>query len=81
MPLISYVCDCGDSTKKFYRDPKQAVAHPCSKCGREMKRQLSAPSAKSITVIDNGFQAKRTEVDLEIVKSIEERSTKDFKKD
>ena len=46
-----------------------------------MKRQLSAPSAKSITVIDNGFQAKRTEVDLEIVKSIEERSTKDFKKD
>lgn len=80
MPLIHYLCECSCSTSKFYRQPKDASSTvPCKKCGKEAKKQLSAPNSKSIIVVDNGFQARATEVDLEMVKDIEERSTKDFK--
>lgn len=51
----------------------------CKKCGKEQKKQLSAPNSKSVVVVDNGLQARATEVNLELVKDIEDRSTKDFK--
>jgi hypothetical protein len=83
MPLIHYLCGCLYSTTKFYRQPRDApLVIVCRKCSRlESKKQLSAPNSKSITVIDNGVQARATEVDLEVVKDIEARSTKDFKND
>ena len=80
MPLISYLCECGDTISKFFRRPKEALLLiTCDKCGKESKKQLSAPNARSIIVVDNGFQARKVEVDLEVVKDIEARSTKDFK--
>ena len=51
----------------------------CKKCGKQSKKQLKGPSSKSIVVIDNGVQARATEVDMEMVEDIEARSTKDFK--
>jgi len=53
----------------------------CKKCGKKAKKQLKSPSSQSIIVVDNGVQARATEVNLEVVADIHERSTKDFKKD
>lgn len=80
MPLIHYLCECDYSATKFFRQPKEAPkTFICPKCGKEQKKQLSAPNSKSIVVVDNGIQSRAVEVNLELVKDIEERSTKDFK--
>lgn len=79
MPLISYLCKCGKTQSKFFRMSKDAlISLPCG-CGGEFKKQLSAPSNASKIVVDNGVMAKSVEVDLEIIKSNEENSTKDFR--
>lgn len=80
MPLISYLCECGDSTSKFFRKSKDATGMvACKRCGKESKKQLSAPNSSSVIVVDNGVQSRAVEVNLELVKDLEERSTKDFK--
>lgn len=80
MPLIHYQCECSYSTSKFVRHPKDALTEVvCKKCGKNAKKQLKGPSSKSIVVVDNGVQARATEVDMELVEDIEARSTKDFK--
>lgn len=52
----------------------------CKKCGKRSKKQLTGPASRSIVTVDNGFQARSTEVNLELVEDIEARSTKDFNK-
>ncbi len=80
MPLIHYQCECSYSTTKFFRHPKDATADVvCKKCGKKAKKQLKGPSSKSIVVVDNGIQARETEVNLELVEDIADRSNKDFK--
>lgn len=80
MPLINYRCECNNLVSKFYRKPKEAPPSvSCSLCGKESKKQLSAPNSKSIVIVDNGVQSRAVEVDMELVKDIEDRSTKDFK--
>ena len=80
MPLINYLCECGNSNIKFYRRPIDAPSFiVCLKCSKEQKKSLSMPNSRSIVVVDNGVQAKAVEVDLELIKDIESRSTKDFK--
>lgn len=79
MPLLSYLCECGKYKSKFYRVSKEAPSKLECECGKELKRQLSAPSNASKIVIDNGFQAKSVEVDLNVIASNEENSTKDFR--
>jgi hypothetical protein len=79
MPLIYYACKCGNSRSKFYRLGKDALSVIDCECGDKLKKQLSAPSNASKVTIDNGHMAKQVEVDLEMVKSIEENSTKDFR--
>jgi hypothetical protein len=82
MPIIAYTCECGLVMKKFYRKAKEVPSCKiCTGCGKESKRSLSAPNSTSITVVDNGVQARSTEVNLEIVESIKDRSTKDFRED
>lgn len=79
MPLIHYLCGCGYSASKFFRQVAEAPAvFLCTKCGQNQKKQLSAPSSTSKIVVDNGVQARATEVNLEIVEDIQARSTKDF---
>ena len=79
MPLLHYVCDCGNQTSKFYRQVKMAPVEFACSCGKEYKKQLSAPSSKSVIQIDNGIQAKSVEVNLETIESNIQNSTKDFR--
>lgn len=79
MPLLYYACSCGKNKSKFYRLAKDAPAGFICECGKEYKKQLSAPSSKSVITIDNGVQAKSVEVNLDTIKSNEENSTKDFR--
>jgi hypothetical protein len=50
----------------------------CKKCSKLAKKRLKAPASRSILVVDNGAQARATEVNLELVENLESRSTKDF---
>lgn len=79
MPLLYYLCDCGKNVSKFYRIAKDAPAELACVCGLAYKKQLSAPSSKSIITVDNGHQARAVEVNLDTIKSNEENSTKDFR--
>jgi len=79
MPLISYLCVCGRGLSKFYRLAKDAPACMTCECGSEYKKRLSAPTNSSKIVVDNGFQAKATEVDLNVVESNIENSVRDFR--
>ena len=79
MPLIHYQCACLYSTSKFFRHPKEIVSEVvCKKCGKQAKKQLKAPASRSIVYVDNNVQARRTEVNIELVEDLEARSTKDF---
>ncbi len=73
------MCDCGLKVSKFYRNAKEAPVKLTCVCGKEYKKQLSAPSSKSTIVIDNGVQAKSVEVNLETIASNQENSVKDFR--
>lgn len=79
MPLLYYLCTCGLNASKFYRQAKDAPTAMICICGKEYKKQLSAPSNSSKIIIDNGFQAKAVEVDLAVIASNQENSTKDFR--
>lgn len=54
--------DCDNSIKKFYNSPKDVIGYLSCECGGVMERQLSAPSSNSKQYVDNGVQARRTEV-------------------
>jgi hypothetical protein len=81
MPLIHYICKCGISTSKFYRFVKEIFSELECECGLKMRRQLSSPSNASKITVDNGVQAKSVEVDLNVVESNQENSTKDFREE
>jgi len=52
----------------------------CESCKGDMQRKLSSPGQKSTIVVDNGVQAKATELNREIVQIIEDREKADLKK-
>ncbi len=82
MPLISYICECKNSTSKYYRQVKQAPACLlCEKCGKEMKKTLSAPTTSSKITVDNGFQARAVEIIPDIVEINQQRSSKDYREE
>jgi hypothetical protein len=64
---------------KFYRQIASAPGGLICECGGEYKKQLSAPTNSSKIVLDNGVQAKAVEVDLNIIESNIENSTRDFR--
>lgn len=81
MPRIKYKCKCGNEKKKFFSSSnKVSNSIICELCGVDMKRTLSGPSQKSTIVVDNGVQAKSTELNREIIEIIEDREQADFKK-
>lgn len=81
MPIILYKCpDCNSEFKKFHRTSKDILNKIECTCGGQFLRQLSSPSQRSKMVIDNGVQAKATEIDREIVEIIEDREKADLKK-
>ena len=82
MPIIHYLCECSFLQAKFFRTPKEIPSiFPCTNCQKSAKRILKAPASTSVVTVDNGVQARKVDVNLDIVESIQERSTKDFKND
>lgn len=78
MPMIKFECnnpDCDNNITKLYTSAKQIPPFlDCGACGTgKLERQLSAPSAKSTQVIDNGLQARQTEVMNAVVEKEQER--------
>ena len=68
--------------KKFYRTAKNVPScFTCIHCGKEAKKQLSAPTSTSKIVVDNGFQARAVEINPDIVEINKERSEKNYKEE
>ncbi len=81
MPRVPYICkDCSATKKKYYTSSKKIQNKLECECGGELLRQLSSPSQKSTMVVDNGVQAKATELDREIVEIIEDREESQLKR-
>lgn len=81
MPRIVYKCKCGYEKKKFFSTAKKIPSTiECEQCGEIVVRTLSGPTQRSKMVVDNGVQAKATELDREIVEIIEDREKADLKK-
>jgi hydroxylamine reductase (hybrid-cluster protein) len=78
MPLIVYKCnnpDCDNEiTKMFTKISGIPPFLDCGSCGTgKLERQLGAPSSKSTQVVDNGVQARRTEVMNDVVEKERDR--------
>lgn len=78
MPLIRYNCSCKKNISKFFRAVRDVPPVLLCECGLEAKRQFSSPNTANIVTIDNGVMAKALDINLEVIKSNEEDSTKDF---
>ncbi len=79
MPLFYYLCSCSAGSTKFYRKASEAPKIvSCVACGKEQRKQLSAPNSLSTILIDNGVQARSVEVNPNIIEINEERSSRDF---
>lgn len=80
MPRISYSCsNCKVMKNKFYKSSKDIKNKIECECGKELVRQLSSPTQKSTMIVDNGVQAKATELNREIVEIIEDREKSQLK--
>ena len=79
MPRIKYSCSsCGKSFKRFFTSAKKITdIVDCKLCqAKGAIRQLSAPSSKSTMTIDNGAQARATEIIHDIVELNRDKSVK-----
>ena len=72
MPMINFRCnnpDCDNEILKVFT--KVGNIPPfldCGQCGTgKLERQLGAPSSKSTQMIDNGSQARKTEIMNDVV--------------
>lgn len=70
--IINFKCnnpDCDNSINKHFKSFKDISPFlDCGACGTgKLERQLSAPTSKSTQIIDNGAQARQTEVMSEVV--------------
>lgn len=79
MPLINYLCSCGEYSRKYFKTAKESpLTFLCSKCGLEAKKNFGTISSSHKMVIDNGLMARRLEIDPTIVEINDERSAKDY---
>lgn len=81
MPMITYECNlCPNTIKKFFQKASEAKGYLRCECGGNMMRKLSPPSSNSKQFVDNGVQARKTEVlsvkGRNIAEINEEQSTK-----
>lgn len=84
MPLIVYACKVGHTTKKMFRQAKDAPASfhcPADDCYHEAKKQLSSPSSSSKITVDNGVQARAVEITPDIIEINKARSEKDYREE
>jgi ABC-type arginine transport system permease subunit len=79
MPLISYLCTCGEVTSKYVRAAKDSAALiSCPKCGLEAKKAFGATSSSYKIKIDMPGMARAIEILPDIGEILEERSNTDF---
>lgn len=79
MPLINYLCSCGECFKKYLKTAKEAPPFfSCPKCGLEAKKAFGATSSSHKVIVDNGLMARRLEIDPNIMEINDERSAKDY---
>ena len=79
MPLINYLCSCGQELKKYFKTAKESPpVFLCSKCGLEAKKSFGTTSSSHKMIIDNGLMARRLEIDPTIMEINDERSGKDY---
>ena len=78
MPLINYVCSCGETFKKYLKSAKDALPTVKCKCGLEAKKSFGATSSSHKITIDNGLMTKRLEVDPNIMEINDERASRDY---
>ena len=78
MPLINYVCSCGEGYKKYFKAAKEASTTIDCKCGLKAKKSFGATSSSHKMVIDNGLMARRLEIDPEIMEINDVRARTDY---
>ena len=78
MPLINYVCSCGEVQKKYFKSAKDALPITKCKCGLEAKKAFGTTSSSHLITIDNGLMAKKLEIDPNIQEINDERSSRDY---
>jgi hypothetical protein len=79
MPLINYVCSCGEVSKKYYKTAKDALPTVKCKCGLDAKKSFGAVSVGHKIIIDNGLVAKAVELQSpDIMEINDQRSTRDY---
>jgi len=66
--LVQYFCEkCKTSKTKFYSRSKKVLEEISCCEGGKLERQLSSPSTKSTSIIDNGIMQKKVEVSNNIL--------------
>lgn len=78
MPLINYLCGCGETVKKYFKSAKDALPAVVCKCGSEARKGFGATSSSHKITIDNGLMAKSITVDPNIMEINDERSSRDY---
>lgn len=79
MPLLNYLCTCGEITKKYIKSMKDALpVVQCNKCSLDAKKVFGSTSSSHKTIIDNGLMARRLEIDPNIQEINDERSSRDY---
>ena len=81
MPLLNYLCTCGEVSKKYFKSAKEAPATIKCKCDLEAKKTFGLTSSSHLITIDNGLMAKKIEVSPDIMQINDERSQKDYSED
>lgn len=81
MPLINYVCGCGEVQKKYFKAAADAPLVIKCKCEAQAKRTLGSTSSSHKIIVDNGLMARKIEIDPEIMEINDERSARDYTED
>jgi len=78
MPIILFKCnnpDCDNHIEKVFTKVKDIPPFlDCGQCGTgKLERQLGAPTQNKTEIVDNGLQAKQTEIMSEVVEKERDR--------
>ncbi len=78
MPLINYICSCGEISKKYFKTAKDVPSTVRCKCESEARRAFGSTSSSHKIIVDNGLMARRLEIDPDIMEINDDRSKKDY---
>lgn len=74
MKILLFSCNlCDNKIKKIIKDGESVPAFLNCECGGVMEKDLPDISTITVEVLDNGFQARRTEVRKDAKRKFKER--------